>query len=65
MGSSPAGYNGSEVIFMATISPYVRPQFDSMPPELQQAVLDLDTPVENINDLMSCLERIIAQGEQG
>lgn len=48
---------------MSTISPYVRPQFDSMPPELQQAVLNLGTPLENINDLMSCLEQIIAQGE--
>ena len=65
MVSSPAGNTWGEVIFMSTISPYIRPQFDSMPPELQQAVLDLDTPVENINDLMSCLERIIAQGEQG
>lgn len=50
---------------MSTISPSVRSKFDSMPPELQQAVLNLDTKIENINDLMSCLERIIAQGEQG
>lgn len=52
-------------MFMSTVSPYVRPQFDSMPPELQQAVLALDAKIENVNDLMSCLERIIAQGEQG
>ena len=48
---------------MSTISPSVRDKFDSMPPELQQAVLDLDAKVENVTDLMSCLERIIAQGE--
>ena len=50
---------------MSTISPFVRPQFDSMPPELQQAVLGLDRKVENLNDLMNCLEQIIRQGEQG
>jgi hypothetical protein len=50
---------------MSTIAPSVRDKFDSMPPELQQAVLDLDAKVENVTDLMSCLERIIAQGEQG
>ncbi len=48
---------------MSTIAPSVRDKFDSMPPELQQAVLDLDAKVENVTDLMSCLERIIAQGE--
>lgn len=61
----PSGYNGGEVSFMSTIAPSVRDKFDSMPPELQQAVLDLDAKVENVTDLMSCLERIIAQGEQG
>ncbi len=50
---------------MSTVAPSVRDKFDSMPPELQQAVLNLDTKIENINDLMSCLERIIAQGEAG
>ena len=49
---------------MSTIAPSVRDKFDSMPPELQQAVLDLDAKVENVTDLMSCLERIIAQGEK-
>ena len=48
---------------MSTIAPSVRDKFDSMPPELQQAVLDLDAKVENVTDLMSCLERFIAQGE--
>ncbi len=61
----PPGNTWDEVIFMATISSHVRPQFDSMPPELQQAVLDLNIPIENVNDLMACLEKIIAQAEQG
>lgn len=49
---------------MATISPFIRPQFDSMPPELQEAVLNLDRKVDNLNDLMNCLEQIIAQEGQ-
>ena len=49
---------------MSTIAPSIRDKFDSRPPELQQAVLNLDAKVENITDLMSCLERIIAQGEK-
>ena len=49
---------------MSSVSPSIRTKFDSMPPELQQAVLNLDAKVENITDLMSCLERIIAQGEK-
>lgn len=61
---SPFGYTLGEVIFMSTVSPAIRDKFDSMPPELQQAVLQLDAKIENITDLMSCLERIIAQGEQ-
>lgn len=48
---------------MATVSPFIRPQFDSMAPELQQAVLNLDRKVESMDDLMSCLEQIIHQGE--
>lgn len=64
MSLHPAGYTWGEVINMATISPFIRPQFDSMPPELQEAVLNLDRKVENLNDLMNCLEQIIAQEGQ-
>lgn len=46
---------------MSTVAPSVREKFDSMPPELQQAVLELDTNIETVCDLMSCLERIIAK----
>ncbi len=64
MTSPPVGYNGWEVIAMATVAPGIRDKFDSMPPELQQAVLQLDARIENLSDLMSCLERIIEQGEK-
>lgn len=60
----PIGNTWGEVINMATISPFIRPKFDSMPPDLQQAVLNLDRKVENLNDLMNCLEQIIAQEEK-
>ena len=49
---------------MSTVAPSIRDKFDSMPSELQQAVLQLDAKIENVSDLMSCLERIIAQGEK-
>ena len=35
-----------------------------MPPALQQAVLDTNMKLNTMNDLMSCLERIIAEGEK-
>lgn len=50
---------------MSTVAPSVRKKFDSMPPELQQAVLELDTNIETVFDLMSCLERIIAKDSSG
>lgn len=49
---------------MSSVAPSIRPKFDSMPPELQQAVLSLDVKLETMGDLMSCLERIIAEGEK-
>lgn len=49
---------------MSSVSPAIRPQFDSMPPHLQQAVLDLDVKLETMGDLMASLERIIAEGEK-
>ena len=48
---------------MSSVAPSIRAKFDSMPPELQQAVLSMDVQLETMNDLMSCLERIIAEGE--
>ena len=48
---------------MSSVSPSIRSKFDSMPPELQQAVLNMDVNLETMGDLMACLERIIAQEE--
>ena len=49
---------------MSAVSPAIRDKFDSMPPQLQQAVLNLDMKLETMGDLMRCLERIIAEDEQ-
>ena len=49
---------------MSSVAPALRAKFDSMPPELQQAVLSLDVKVNTMGDLMACLERIIAEGSQ-
>lgn len=49
---------------MSSVAPSIRAKFDSKPPELQQAVLSMDVQLETMNDLMSCLERIIAEGEK-
>lgn len=58
------GRLSSEVKKMSSVAPALRAKFDSMPPALQQAVLALDVKVESMNDLMACLERIIAEGEK-
>ncbi len=50
---------------MSTVSPFIRKKFDSMPPELQQAVLNTGMKLDTMTDLMNCLEHIIAQEEKG
>lgn len=49
---------------MSSVSPAIREKFDSMPPNLQEAVLKLDVKLETMGDLMACLERIIANGDK-
>lgn len=48
---------------MSYVNPAIREKFNSMPQDLQQAVLAMDVRLETMSDLMSCLERIVAQGE--
>ena len=48
---------------MSYVNPAIREKFNSMPQDLQQAVLAMDMRLDTMSDLMSCLERIIAQGE--
>ena len=50
---------------MSVVSPDIREKFDSMPQDLQQAVLNTGMRLDTMADLMTCLERIIAEGEKG
>lgn len=48
---------------MSTVSPKIRSQFESMPIDLKNHILSMDVKLENMNDLMAVLERIVAEGE--
>ena len=48
---------------MSTVSPKIRAQFESMPIDLKNHILSMDVKLENMNDLMAVLERIVAEGE--
>ena len=52
-----------EVIPMSTVSPKIRAQFESMPIDLKNHILSMDVKLENMNDLMAVLERIVAEGD--
>ena len=45
---------------MSTVSPKIRAQFESMPIDLKNHILSMDVKLENMNDLMAVLERIVA-----
>ena len=64
MALSGFGYKLQGVEKNSYVYPAIREKFDSMPPHLQEAVLKLDVKLETMGDLMACLERIIANGEQ-
>ena len=49
---------------MSYVNPAIRSQFESMPIDLKNVILGMDVRLENMSDLMACLERIIAEGEQ-
>ncbi|MGN8897072.1 hypothetical protein [Flavonifractor sp. HCP28S3_F3] len=46
---------------MSYVNPAIRPQFDSMPADLKEHILQMNIRLETMNDLMGCLERIIAE----
>ncbi|MBC5735897.1 hypothetical protein [Lawsonibacter faecis] len=48
---------------MSYVSPKIKAQFESMPINLKNAILERDVRLENMADLMACLERIIEEGE--
>lgn len=59
----PLTHTEHEVITMSYVNPAIRPQFETMPSELKNAVLQMDIRLESMADLMTCLERIVAEQE--
>lgn len=49
---------------MSYVNPAIREKFESMPIDLKNAVLSMDVRLETMSDLMTCLERIIDEGER-
>lgn len=48
---------------MSYVSPHIKEKFESMPLDLKNAILARNVHLENMNDLMSVLEQIIAEGK--
>ena len=48
---------------MSYVSPHIKEKFESMTLDLKNAILARNVHLENMNDLMSVLEQIIAEGE--
>lgn len=49
---------------MSYVNPAIRDKFESMPIDLKNAILNMDVRLESMSDLMTCLERIVAEGER-
>ena len=61
MDRSVPVYTKDEVSKMSYVHPSIRPQFDALPDEIQEHVLETDIRLETMTDLAGCLERITAQ----
>lgn len=48
---------------MSYVSPALREKFESLPIELKDEILSRDVRIENLHDLISVLETIVAEGE--
>ena len=44
---------------MGTIGPNIRKHFESLPPELQQAILERGGQMNSLQDLIAVLEQIV------
>lgn len=45
---------------MSYVDPQVRPQFESLSIDLKNEILDRDIKINNMHDLINCLEDIVA-----
>ncbi len=48
---------------MSYVDPKLRGQFESLPVDLKNAILEKDISLYTLKDLMNCLETIVAEGE--
>lgn len=48
---------------MAYVDPSVQERMETLSPELQEAILKRNIPLNNIHDLIHCLEAIVAEDE--
>jgi hypothetical protein len=49
---------------MSYVSPALHAQFESLPIDLKNEILSRNIRLENLNDLISVLERIVSEGEK-
>ncbi len=47
---------------MSFISPEIKSRFEDLPIELKNEILDRNVQINNLNDLIACLEQIVAEG---
>lgn len=51
-------------VFMSYVAPVIKEKFESLPIDLKNAILERDTNLNNIQDLIQVLEQIVGDGEQ-
>ncbi len=47
---------------MSYVDPQIKSNFDSLAPELQEAIMKRDVQLHTMNDLMQVLEKIVEEG---
>lgn len=48
---------------MSHVAPAIRDKFESLPIELKDAILQRNVTLNNMQDLIKILEKIVAEGE--
>lgn len=48
---------------MSFVNPTIHSQFESLPIELKNEILSRNVKLENLNDLIAVLERIVSESE--
>lgn len=58
-----SGNPNAEVIDMSYVSPKIRNRFESLTIDLKNEILSRDVHLENLNDLIAVLERIVSDAD--